>query len=63
MGLSDDITLEDVAAGRYAMCDGQWHPGQRADLVAALQPVNEGGSGRASGVYEWCEKQLSDYLH
>lgn len=63
MGLSDEVTLDDVAAGRYAMCDGRWHPGQRGDLVAALRPVSEGGSGRAREVYEWCEKQVAEYLH
>lgn len=62
MGLSDEVTLEDAAAGRYAMCDGRWHPGQRSDLVAATRSVNEGGSGRASEVYEWCEKQVAEYL-
>ncbi|KAJ4411357.1 hypothetical protein N0V82_009009 [Gnomoniopsis sp. IMI 355080] len=62
MGLSDEVTLEDAAAGRYAMCDGRWHPGQRGDLVAALRDVSEGGSGRAKEVFEWCEKEVAEFL-
>lgn len=62
MGFSDEVTLEDAAAGRYAMCDGRWHPGQRGDLVSALRPADEGGSGRASQVYKWCEDKLAEFL-
>lgn len=62
MGFSDEVTLEDAAAGRYAMCDGRWHPGQRADLVSALRGVDEGGSGRASEVYKWCEDLVVKFL-
>lgn len=62
MGLSDEVTLEDAAAGRYAMCDGRWHPGQRGDLVSALRRVDEGGSGRATELFHWCEKELAKFL-
>ncbi|KAG6363286.1 hypothetical protein INS49_008383 [Diaporthe citri] len=62
MGFSDEVTLEDAAAGRYAMCDGRWHPGQRGDLVAALRGREEGGTGRASEVYDWCEDKVAEFL-
>lgn len=62
MGFSDEVTLEDAAAGRYAMCDGRWHPGQRGDLVSALRGREEGGTGRASEVYEWCESKVAEFL-
>lgn len=62
MGFSDDVTLDKAASGAYAMCDGRWHPGQRGDIVTALRPVEEGGSGRAVEVYDWCEEQVGMYL-
>lgn len=62
MGLSREITLEDAVAGRYAMCDGRWHPGQRGDVVSSLRSVDEGGSGRANEVYMWCKKKVANYL-
>ncbi|KAI2781146.1 hypothetical protein F4815DRAFT_444693 [Daldinia loculata] len=43
MGFSEAVTLDDAAAGRYAMCDGRWHPAQRQDLKLAsasyLNPI------------------------
>lgn len=63
MGLSDAVTLEDATAGRYAMCDGRWHPGQRDDLLLALRRVDEGGSGQAGDVYDWCKKTVATYLN
>jgi hypothetical protein len=62
MGFSEEVTLEDAAAGRYAICDGRWHPGQRGDLVSALRGPEEGGTGKASEVYDWCEEKVAEYL-
>lgn len=62
MGFSEEVTLEAAASGRYAMCDGRWHPGQRSDIVSSLLRVDEGGSGRAHDVYAWCEDQVAAYL-
>lgn len=62
MGFSDDVTLEDAVAGRYAMCNGRWHPGQRGDLLQALRGKADGGSGWASDVYDWCEAKIQAYL-
>lgn len=61
MGFSDSITLDDSVAGRYAMCDGRWHPGQREDLVLALREKAEGGSGRAAEFYDWCETATESF--
>lgn len=63
MGFSDEVTLEDAVAGRYAMCNGRWHPGQRGDLLQALRGKDEGGSGWASSVYDWCEARVQQYLN
>lgn len=63
MGFSDEVTLDDAIAGRYGMCNGRWHPGQRGDLLQALRGVDEGGSGWASKVYDWCEERVQSYLN
>lgn len=47
MAFSESVTLDDAAAGRYAICDGRWHPGQRAGLLLALRKEEKSGSGRA----------------
>lgn len=60
MAFSEEITVDDAVAGRYAMCNGRWHPGQRGDFVRALRPKEENGSGWA--VYDWCEARVQDYL-
>lgn len=62
MGFSDSVTMDDAVAGRYAMCDGRWHPGQRADLMSALRKEEEGGTGRAAELYNWCENVTRDFL-
>ncbi|KAJ4397492.1 hypothetical protein N0V93_001722 [Gnomoniopsis smithogilvyi] len=62
MGFSDLVTMDDAIAGRYAMCDGRWHPGQRADLISALRSKEEGGTGRAAELYEWCENVTREFL-
>lgn len=62
MGLSESVTLDDAAAGRYVIPDGRWHPGQRADLLLALRSVEEGGSGRAKEYFDWCEDKVQEFL-
>lgn len=63
MGFSDEVTLDDAVAGRYAMCNGRWHPGQRPDLLQALREPDEGGNGWARKVFDWCEEKVQDYLN
>ncbi|KAI1443778.1 hypothetical protein F5Y02DRAFT_409324 [Annulohypoxylon stygium] len=63
MAFSDKVTVDDAVAGRYAMCNGRWHPGQRGDLVQALRFKEDNGSGWTSTVYEWCESRVQGYLN
>lgn len=62
MAFSDAVTLEDSVAGRYAICDGRWHPGQREDILLALRSTEEGGSNRASEYFDWCEEYIRDFV-
>ncbi|KAI0168384.1 hypothetical protein BJ166DRAFT_569172 [Pestalotiopsis sp. NC0098] len=62
MAFDQTVTMEESVAGRYAICDGRWHPGQREDLLLALRSVGEGGSGRAGEYREWCEDRIKDFV-
>ncbi|KAK7743152.1 hypothetical protein SLS53_004237 [Cytospora paraplurivora] len=62
MAFSESVTLEDAAAGRYAICDGRWHPGQREDLLLALCTEGEGGSGRAREYFDWCQERVNEFV-
>ncbi|KAK4156104.1 hypothetical protein C8A00DRAFT_41374 [Chaetomidium leptoderma] len=62
MAFSESVTLDDAAAGRYVICDGRWHPGQREDLLLALRSVEEGGSGRAKEYFDWCEDKVNEFV-
>ncbi|KAI1389325.1 NAD(P)-binding protein [Hypoxylon trugodes] len=62
MAFSEEITLEEAKAGRYVICDGRWHPGQRKDLLLALKGEDEGGSGRAKEYFEWCEVRAKEFV-
>jgi NAD(P)-dependent dehydrogenase (short-subunit alcohol dehydrogenase family) len=62
MGLSEEVTMDDAIRGRYAMCDGRWHPGQREDLVLATKGTEEGGTGEARKFMDWVEGQLRAYV-
>jgi NAD(P)-dependent dehydrogenase (short-subunit alcohol dehydrogenase family) len=62
MALSEEVTLDEAIAGRYATCDGRWHPGQRKDLLLALKGKNEGGTGQAAEYFDWCESKIAPFL-
>lgn len=62
MAFSDEVTIEDVIEGRYAICDGRWHPGQRQDLLLALKRREEGGTGEASAYLDWCEQKIAPFV-
>lgn len=62
MGFSESVTIDDAVAGRYAICDGRWHPGQRSDLLLALRNETEGGTGRAGEFFEWCNNVAKSFL-
>ncbi|KAF2120920.1 hypothetical protein BDV96DRAFT_280987 [Lophiotrema nucula] len=59
---SDEVGMDDAVAGRYGMCDGRWHPGQRDDLLLALKSKDEGGTGQAKALFEWCEEKVKPYV-
>ncbi|KAF2727655.1 NAD(P)-binding protein [Polyplosphaeria fusca] len=61
-GLSDEVTMKDAVAGRYATCDGRWHPGQREDLLLALKSEDEGGTGQAKAFFDWCESKVAPFV-
>ncbi|KAI0836617.1 putative steroid dehydrogenase [Hypoxylon sp. FL0890] len=60
MAFSDSVTMDEAVTGRYAICDGRWHPGQRQDLFLALK---SGGSGRAKEYFDWCERRVEEFVH
>lgn len=58
-GLSPDLTT--AQNGCYVIPWGRVHPSPRKDLVAALKPSEEGGTGQAAEFRDWCEKQTAEY--
>jgi hypothetical protein len=56
----DGMTADD--GGRYIMPNGRWHPGQRKDLLLALKSRDEGGTGQAAEVWDWCEEVGKPFL-
>ncbi|KAI9660957.1 MAG: hypothetical protein M1821_009284 [Bathelium mastoideum] len=60
-GLSPELNLEEHG-GVYIVPWGRLHPAPRADLLGALKSREEGGSGRASEFWDWCEGQTKDFI-
>ena len=58
-GLSPMVTMEHN--GGYMIPWGRFHPSPRKDLIAALKPVAEGGTGEAGDFRDWCERQTAEY--
>lgn len=58
-GLSPELTT--AQNGCYVIPWGRVHPSPRMDLVAALKPSEEGGTGQAVEFRDWCEKQTTQY--
>ncbi|KAH6671328.1 hypothetical protein B0J14DRAFT_595818 [Halenospora varia] len=56
----DKIALEDGV--RHVAPFGRFHPHPREDMVLALKEVEEGGSGRASEFWHWCEEVTKDFV-
>ncbi|RYP05648.1 hypothetical protein DL764_003657 [Monosporascus ibericus] len=63
MAFSQSVTMDEAVAGRYAICDGRWHPGQREDIILALRSTEEGGSGRAREYFDWSERRIEEFVH
>lgn len=58
-GLSPELTIE--ANGAYVIPWGRIHPAPRGDLLDALNVKEEGGTGLAGDVREWCERETNEY--
>ena len=52
---SQDVKIED--GGRYVIPYGRWHRGQRLAVELWMKWVQEGGTGDAEKLFEWCEKK------
>ncbi|OTA98473.1 hypothetical protein M426DRAFT_258628 [Hypoxylon sp. CI-4A] len=61
MAFSESVTMDEAVAGRYAICNGRWHPGQREDIVLSLKSVEEGGSGLSREYFDWCESKVEEF--
>ncbi|KAI8945707.1 short-chain dehydrogenase [Xylaria longipes] len=58
-GLSDNVTME--TNGCYIIPWGRISTSLRDDLLAATKLPDEGGSGRASEFWSFCEEMTADY--
>ncbi|RYP42262.1 hypothetical protein DL767_000426 [Monosporascus sp. MG133] len=58
-GLSKDITPD--VNGCYVVPWGRIHKNLRADLIEAMKPGEEGGSGRAKEFWDFCAEMTRDY--
>ena len=58
-GLSPDLTMDDN--GSYILPWGRKHSKPRQDLLDALKSENDGGSGIAAKLWEWCEKETEQF--
>lgn len=58
----EEVTFEDAVTGYFVIPDGRWHPGQRKDLLLAIRGTEEGGSGRAGDIHEWCEARARVFV-
>jgi NAD(P)-dependent dehydrogenase (short-subunit alcohol dehydrogenase family) len=58
-GLSPEISFENN--GCYVIPWGQIHTSLREDLVLATHPIAEGGDGKATELWEYCEEKTNVY--
>lgn len=56
------LHLDDEDNGAYVIPWGRLHPGMAPYLARHLAPVEESGTGRASGFWEWCAERRRDHL-
>ncbi|PLB48603.1 NAD(P)-binding protein [Aspergillus steynii IBT 23096] len=62
-GLSPDITAE--TSGAYVIPWGRIRPDKdcpRTDIIKAMMPVEDGGLGYASKLWDWCEEQWKPFI-
>jgi NAD(P)-dependent dehydrogenase (short-subunit alcohol dehydrogenase family) len=58
-GLSDELKMENN--GGYVVPWGRLHPATRQDLLDCLKSEGEGGNGKATKFWQWCEEKTTDY--
>ena len=59
-GLSPDITTDD--GGKFGIpWGGRWHPSPRKDILPSFKSKEEGGTGLAAEVWDWCDEQTKKY--
>lgn len=59
-GLSNDLTLE-KDSGCYVLPWGRVHPSPRTDLLNAMKSKEDGGTGRAEELWNWCEERVAEF--
>lgn len=59
-GLSPDLDLENHATA-YVIPWGRLHPGVADNLERAVKAAADGGTGRATDFWEFCEEKTKDY--
>ena len=60
-GFSNELSQEDVQTGVYVVPFGRVHAAPREDLLAALKREDEGGTGEAAKLWNWCEEVTREY--
>ncbi|MCJ1238238.1 hypothetical protein MMC14_006227 [Varicellaria rhodocarpa] len=58
-GLSPEVN--DKNNRSYIISWGRFHQSLRKDVLDAMKPKSEGGTGQAKDFREWCETQVADY--
>ncbi|KAM0350994.1 hypothetical protein ACHAPU_002772 [Fusarium lateritium] len=59
-GVGTEVTLED--GGRFGIPWGRWHPSPRKDLLQSLKSKDNGGSGIAAELWDWCDGKTSEFV-
>lgn len=59
-GLSSELTAEEHS-GAYILPWGRVHPSPRQDMLDAMRPQSDGGTGRAAEFWDWCDEQISPF--
>ena len=60
-GFSSEVDLENHASA-YVIPFGRLHPGLAGNLESAVRTVADGGTGRATEFWEFCEEKTKDYV-
>jgi NAD(P)-dependent dehydrogenase (short-subunit alcohol dehydrogenase family) len=58
-GLSSTPTISD--GGRYIVPWGRFHPNPSTELMRAMKPAGDGGTGASTKFIKYCDEQISDF--